>query len=209
MNDRLAADIAGVRQAHRRLAETMVDVTDDVARRPSRLPGWTVGHVLTHLARNADSVVRRLEGAVRDEVVDQYEGGYEGRAAEIEGGAGRAAVDLVADVLASAAAVDAACDAMPEEAWPRYTRSVGGALLPAERLPFSRWREVEVHHVDLGLGYGCRDWSDGFVAEELPRALATVAGRLRDDAGRRQLLGWLLDRAPAPEAGALGLDPWG
>lgn len=209
MNDKLAADIAGVREAHRRLAETLVDLTDDVARRPSRLPGWTVGHVLTHVARNADSVVRRLEGAMRDEVRDQYQGGYEGRAAEIEAGAGRPAADLVADVLASAAALEATCDAMPEEAWPRYTRSVAGALLPAEHLPFSRWREVEVHHVDLGLGYGCRDWSDGFVADELPRALATVTERLRDDIARRQLLGWLLDRAPAPEAGTLELDPWG
>ena len=29
---------------------------------PSRLPDWTVGHVLTHLARNADSIVRVLAG---------------------------------------------------------------------------------------------------------------------------------------------------
>ncbi len=44
-------------------------------RGPSLLPEWSDGHVLTHLARNADSVVRRMEGAARGELVDQYPGG--------------------------------------------------------------------------------------------------------------------------------------
>jgi maleylpyruvate isomerase len=208
MNPKLAADIAGCRAAHRRLAATMVDVTDEVARRPSLLPAWSVGHVLTHLARNADSVVRRLEGAVRDEVVDQYAGGHAGRAAAIDAGAGRRASELVEDVLVSAAAVDAACATLPEEAWARYGRAVSGAVLPVDTLPFSRWREVEVHHADLGLGFTYRDWSDGFVAEELPRALEALPARLRDGAARRQLCAWLVDRGPVPEPGSLALDPW-
>jgi maleylpyruvate isomerase len=207
MNPKLRADIEGCRLAHRQLAATMADVTDEVARQPSRLPAWTVGHVLTHLARNADSVRRRLEGAVRDEVVDQYPGGYEGRAARIDEGAGRPAAELVSDVLVTAAALDAMWDEIPEAAWGRYTRSVSGALLPADVLAFARWREVEVHHADLGLGFGYQDWADGFVADELPRALATVPGRLTDPAARRQLCAWLLDRAPAP--GPLPLESWG
>ena len=55
---------------------------------PSLLPGWTRGHVLTHIARNADSFVRVLEAARRGEVVTQYEGGVDGRNADIEAGAG-------------------------------------------------------------------------------------------------------------------------
>jgi len=207
MNPKLQADIAGCRAAHRRLAASMADVTEEVARQRSRLPGWTVGHVLTHLARNADSVRRRLDGVARDEVVDQYPGGYDGRAADIANGAGRPAPELVADVLATAAAVDAAWDLVPDEAWVRYTRSVSGALVPADALAFSRWREVEVHHADLGLGFGFEDWSEGFVADELPRALATVPGRLADVAARRQLCAWLLDRAWSP--GPLSLETWG
>jgi maleylpyruvate isomerase len=138
--------------------------------------------------------------------VDQYPGGTEGRAAEIEADAGRPAAELVADVLATNAALEAAWEALPEDAWGRYTRSVSGALLPADALPFSRWREVEVHHVDMGLDFGYQEWSDGFVAEELPRALATVPRRLADPASRRQLCAWLLDRAAAP--GSLSLEPW-
>jgi maleylpyruvate isomerase len=186
--------------------ETLEGVTDEVARRPSLLPGWTVGHVLAHLARNADSHLRRIEGALRDEVVDQYPGGREGRASEIEADASRSAAELVADVRSSAAAVDAAWESVPEEAWGRYTRAVSGALLPLEVLPFSRWREVEIHHVDLGLGFGYRDWSEGFVAEELPRALDTVPRRLPDPQARRQLCAWLLERSASP--GPLELESW-
>ena len=54
---------------------------------PSLLPEWTRGHVLTHIARNADSFVRVLEAARRGEVVTQYEGGVAGRNADIEAGA--------------------------------------------------------------------------------------------------------------------------
>ncbi|MDQ6617588.1 MAG: maleylpyruvate isomerase family mycothiol-dependent enzyme [Actinomycetota bacterium] len=206
MNPRVRADIDGCRAAHARMLATVEGVTDEVVRRPSRLPGWTVGHVLAHLARNADSHIRRIEGAIRDEVVDQYPGGREGRRDEIEAGAGRPAAELGADVRATAEALDAAWESLPEVAWARYARAVGGAVLPIEVLPSSRWREVEVHHADLGLGFGYEDWSDGFVADELPRALATVPGRLGDPRARRQLCAWLLDRAAEP--GQLVLESW-
>lgn len=205
MNPKLRDDIEGCRAAHLRLLATLETVTDDIARQPSRLPGWTVGHVLTHLARNADSQVRRIEGAARDEVVDQYPGGRAGRAAEIEAGAGRPAADLVEDVRATSEAVDAAFASLPDDAWGRGARAVGGTLLTVEALPFSRWREVEIHHVDLGLGFGCQDWSDGFVAQELPRALAKVPRRLGDPAARRRLCAFLLNREPSP--GPLVLEP--
>src|SRR5690349_6033119 len=97
-----------LQQAHVRLFERIEGLQDDDLRQPSGLPGWSVGHVLAHLARNADSVVRRLDGAARDEVVDQYPGGAAGRAAEIDAGAGRAAAELVADVRQSALAAEQA-----------------------------------------------------------------------------------------------------
>jgi maleylpyruvate isomerase len=206
MNPKLRADIDGCRAAHARLSETLDTVTDDVARQPSLLNGWTVGHVLTHLARNAEGQLRHAEGALRDEVVDQYPGGRQGRAADIEAGAGRPAAELVADVRETAAAVEAAWESLPEVAWSRYARAVSGAVLPLEVLPWRRWREVEVHHADLGLAFGYRDWSEGFVADELPRLLLTVPQRLPDPQSRRQLCAWLFDRASEP--GPLALDPW-
>ena len=192
--------IDGCAAAHARLHATVAGLADDTVRRPSRLPGWTVGHVLTHLARNADSVVRRLDGAARGEVVDQYPGGAEGRTQEIDVGAGRSRDELVADVLAADAAVETTIATLAEEAWSNGTRSLGGEVVPASDVVFSRWREVEVHHVDLGLGYEPADWPAGLVTRWLPRAVAGLAQRSDD----HELLAWILDRGPAPE-----LRPWG
>src|SRR5580698_3421583 len=86
--------IAGCAAAHAALLADLDALTDDQARGPSALPGWSVGHLLTHIARNADSVVRRLEGAIRGEVLTQYAGGVAGRQADIDAGADRAADDL-------------------------------------------------------------------------------------------------------------------
>ena len=187
-----------VKKSHVRLAETLAGLTDDAVRRPSLLPGWTVGHVLTHLARNADSHVRLLEAAARGEVADQYAGGDAQRAADIEAGAGRPVADLVTDVTNSAARLERTWDATPDEVWRAGQGRMSSGLWPVAELPFRRWREVEIHHVDLGLGYGPADWPEAYVAEELDR---TLASRSPDD--RRRLLAWLVGRAGVPELG-----PW-
>jgi maleylpyruvate isomerase len=57
------------RTAHTRLRATAERITDEQVRSPSRLPGWTIGHVLTHVARNADGHARRLAAALRGENV--------------------------------------------------------------------------------------------------------------------------------------------
>jgi maleylpyruvate isomerase len=60
-------------------------------------------------------------------------------------------------------------------------------------------RDVEVHHVDLDVGYSPADWPAELVAGELDRRLRGLPGR----ADPAELLAWLLDRGPAP-----GLGPW-
>ncbi len=44
-------------EATERLLATAARLTDEDLRAPSLLPGWTRGHVLAHVARNADSYV--------------------------------------------------------------------------------------------------------------------------------------------------------
>jgi maleylpyruvate isomerase len=190
-----ATELAGCRASHARLDAALVGLTDEQARRPSRLPGWSVGHLLTHIARNADSVVRRLEGAERGEVVSQYEGGREGRAGAIEAGAHRSAAELVADVRSASAACDACCASVAPEVWGRPTIGLAGDESPATFLAFSRWREVEVHHVDLGLGYEPAEWPADLVAIWLPRLLDDLPDRT-DPAG---LLAWTIGRGAAPD----------
>jgi maleylpyruvate isomerase len=188
--------IDGVRTAHAELHAAIAELDDATAHRPSRLPGWTVGHVLTHLARNADSVVRRLSAARVGRLVEQYSGGMAARAAEIEAGAGRTAAELVADVRAADDAVDRLFESVPADVWDRPVRRSGpvGGAAPAARLAYSRWREVAVHHVDLGLAYTPADWPETLVELMLPDLLGGLPRR----ADPAILAAWALDRGPAP-----------
>jgi maleylpyruvate isomerase len=186
-------ELAAVRASHARLHDTLTSVDESTVRRASLLPGWSVAHVLTHLARQADSVVRRLRGAAAGQLVEQYEGGYAGRAAAISDGSRRSAADIVADLIASDEALDALFPTLPEVVWSRDVLAVSGAVVPASRMGFSRWREVEVHHVDLGLAYTVDDWPSEFVVA----ALAPELERLLERADRAELLAWLIGRREA------------
>jgi maleylpyruvate isomerase len=191
------ADIDLCREAHARLRRAVEPLTDADVAAPSLLPGWSVGHLLTHLARNADSVLRRLDGALRDEVVDQYPGGLPARAAEIEAGAGRGAAELGADVVATADAVDAALIGFPADRWDRLGRTAGGVEQPVATLPFARAREVEVHLVDLGRGHEPADWPPELAERWLPELLRALPDRTDPTA----LLAWVLRRGPSPALG--------
>jgi maleylpyruvate isomerase len=189
--------IAGCLSSQEALDAALVGLADGTARRPSLLPGWSVGHVLTHLARNADSVVWRLEGAARGELRDQYPGGLDQRRADIEAGAARPAAELVADVATSSASVGAVFRSLPEAAWDAPSRTSRGVVESSRDAVLSRWREVVVHHGDLGLGLV--PLPAGLVDAWLPRELPSLAGRT--DAGA--LLSWIIGRGEAPE-----LAPW-
>jgi maleylpyruvate isomerase len=207
-------DLARVASAQERLETAIAALGDDQARRPCLLPGWTVGHLLSHVARNADSHRRRAEAAARGEIVEQYPGGVPARAAEIDDGARRSAAVLIEDVRSSAVAMVAAWRQVDDDAWGHITRDVGGRERPLRALVGRRWQELGVHIVDLGLGVTHRDWSDDFVAVWLPRLRAGAGARLAAGGelpkpgalDERDELAWLygrLDRDDLPE-----LEPW-
>src|SRR5262245_61714365 len=105
----LQRDIGRVGAAHAALVDHLDAMTGGAGADPtlpSLLPGWTRGHVLTHIARNADSFVRLLDAARNGEVVAQYAGGVEGRNADIEAGSTRDWDSLVDDVRSSARQLD-------------------------------------------------------------------------------------------------------
>jgi maleylpyruvate isomerase len=179
------------------LLAAIADLTDDVARGPSRLPGWSVGHVLSHLARNADSVVWRLEGAALGELRDQYPGGLEQRGGDIDAGAGRPALELVADVRLSAGAVERVMTDLPLAAWDALSRTSRGVVEDSRAVVLSRWREVVVHHGDVGLGPV--PLPPALVEVWLPRELPRLAER-SDPA---ELLAWVIGRGDPPV-----LAPW-
>jgi maleylpyruvate isomerase len=200
----LDRDVAGAAGAHQRLLATLDAARagslradgEIYPRAPSRLPGWSIGHVLTHLARNADSHHRLLDGLA------QYEGGAGGRDADIEAGAGRDLADLVADVRRSIWALERRWASQAD--WAGIAHGTR-ADMPRADLPFLRWRETEVHHVDLGLGYEFADLPADYVRLELRRLEMMWAARrpmgmtMLPDAALaappHERLAWLLGRA--------------
>ncbi len=189
------------------------DVGADLdAAAPSLLPGWTIGHVLTHLARNADSMTWVLEASERGELVERYPGGIARREGDIEAGAGRPAAEQVADVRASDDRLDAAIAA--HTVWDGRSHELSGRVIPVSEIVFLRWREVEVHRYDLGLGYRPEDWPSEYARTELtdltrvwnarrPMGLSGLPAEALA-VPEPQRLAWLLGRADIP-----GLEPAG
>src|SRR5580704_17394201 len=86
--------------ATRALAATTANISEAQAREPSLLPGWTRGHVLIHIARNADSLRNLLIWAGTGVETPQYSS-LEEREAGITAGADKPAADLRADIAES------------------------------------------------------------------------------------------------------------
>jgi len=162
-----AHDLASVRDATERLLTAVGKLDNASVTESSRLPGWTRGHVLAHLARNADALVNVFEGR------PMYVSG-EARDADIERDAPRPLDAQLADVRESAARLQDAW-AVPGD-WSRTVELRNGITDSASRVPFRRWVEVELHHVDLGIGYELEDLPAEFTERETEFLAARFAG---------------------------------
>lgn len=163
----------------------------DDAGAPSLCVGWSRGHVLSHLARNADGMAALVRAAVDGSGESMYPS-PQARDADIDSGATRPLDELVADVEQSAGAL---AEALPrlgaEHRGLRLERTPGVYLMLAERIPFLRLREVVYHHVDLDAGFGFSDVEPWLVM----MFLADEDARLDDQERHRARVGDLLWRA--------------
>ncbi|MGW0907757.1 maleylpyruvate isomerase family mycothiol-dependent enzyme [Streptomyces sp. NPDC002853] len=151
-------DLASVRDATDRLLTAATKLNNDSTAEPSRLPGWTRGHVLAHLARNADALVNVLAGRPMYVSADARDN-------DIERDAPRPLAEQLVDVRESAERF-AAAGTIPAD-WSRTVELRNGVTDSASRVPFRRWVEVELHHVDLGIGYEVEDLPEEFVQREI------------------------------------------
>ncbi len=185
--------LAVAAEATGRLLDALREIDDAWCRSPSALPDWSRGHVLTHLARNADGLVRLASTTAEGRGAGMYGPGG-AREADIEAGAHRSATELVDDVRHSAARLDETCHQLPDHVWDVVTEWRAGRRQPVRDIAVARVVEVEVHRVDLGAGYSPGDWPDASVDLLLGAALARLVAapeppRLRvqvdDQAGPR------------------------
>jgi maleylpyruvate isomerase len=164
--------ISEIDRATARLLTAARALDEAAVRGPSLLPGWTRGHVLTHVARNADSVVNLLTWARTGVETAQYVS-FARREADIQAGAARPIAEQVADLEESAGRLDEAVRQLPPSGWTATIRWMDGMAAPAASTTWARLREVEVHHVDLDAGYRPADWPARFV-HRLLHELATA-----------------------------------
>jgi maleylpyruvate isomerase len=210
----LQRNLRSCAQAQKALEADLDGLTDDDMRQPSLLADWTVGHVLTHIARNGESFVRLIQAARAGGGGAQYPGGRDQRNSDIAEGASRSAAVIVDDVIATNRAFDEAAAAVEPEAWGHEVAFMVGNGIAFD-IAWRRLREVAVHHIDLGLATTWRDWPLDYVRPELQRMTMLWASRrpmglttlpdaaLRADDHLR--LAWLLGRAEIDGLDAAGV----
>ncbi len=165
----LGRQVALATSAHERLLAALderVSADELDVSAPSMLPGWTVGHVITHVTNSADGHALLFAGAAEGRVATQYPGGMEGRAADIEAGARRPAAEQVDRLRRSIGNLEGLWAA---SSWEGHGIVGRGAEAPISDLPFMRLREVAIHHIDLDIAATFADLPGEYVRLDLRR----------------------------------------
>jgi len=165
-----------IREATGRLVMSARSLNEHDVAAPSLCSGWTRGHVLAHVALNADSLVNLLTWARTGIETPQYPS-WEVRESDIGEAAGRSVGGHLDAITASAARFESAAESLPGDRWSYVVRGIGGDAQPASEYLTARRREVEVHHVDLDAGYGPERWPLDFVESELVHAASKLSRR--------------------------------
>jgi maleylpyruvate isomerase len=213
--------------------EQAVMECDDL-RGPSRLPGWTRGHVVTHVARNAEALSRLLTWARTGVETPMYPSA-QARDADIEAGAARPQTEQLDDLRRTGATFTATAQELSKDQWAATVGTRHGPVR-AWWVPWARVRELWLHLVDLGAGVEI-DAIPTEIATTLVRDLADwmhtrVPGRIELHSPEsepvffgppssrpvvvsgsvQQLAGWLTGRGTGAQldapAGLPSLPPW-
>ena len=162
----------GLTEATQRLVRTVDSLSEEALAEPSVLPGWSRAHVVAHLTLNAEALAGVLTGIKEGEEVPMY-ASQEARDADIDDLAAVGPTELRGRFLAATTLFQDAVVAVPEGGWVGDFRRLasGGQRLARIAIPGMRHREVEIHHADLGAGYGPGDWPAEFLGEMFDRAV--------------------------------------
>jgi len=227
--------VTAIRRTHERLGGAVESLTDAQVLEPSRLPGWSRGHVLAHLVTLGAAAARQISAARRGELVDFYDGGRAGRDAAIEAGATAPAAEQVRALRQATERIDELLAGLAPVDWDRPVRFRNEVVLS---MALAWWRETEIHLTDLDLGPDSDSWTaelcdhlTDFLGSRVPAGTALVLvapdgwtrelGRTRGAAvprvvrgARSDLAAWLAGREPVrPVLDSAGgplpeLGPW-
>lgn len=156
---------------------TVDGLSDAELRDPSALPEWSRAHVIGHLARNAEALTRLAMWAETGVETPMYRS-LEARDEDIELSAQGEPMKLRVELIATAAALDAALARLDAAAWQAAVRSVLGRILPARGVPWMRVREVWLHALDLDAGLRLADFPSDLVDAFLDDITAVVGAKM-------------------------------
>lgn len=225
-------ELSWVAEAQARFEQAVTELAD--LRGSCRLPGWTRGHVVTHIARNAEALSRLLTWARTGIETPMYPS-VQARDDDIQSGAARPRLTQLDDLRSTGAAFAATAEQLAADHWAATVRTRHGPVR-ASWVPWARVRELWLHLVDLDAGVQI-DAIPADIATVLVRDLADwmhtrVAGRIElhspgsepvsfgpESAAPvlvsgtvQQLAGWLTGRCTGAQlhapAGLPTLPPW-
>ncbi|MEV5964225.1 maleylpyruvate isomerase family mycothiol-dependent enzyme [Kribbella sp. NPDC051952] len=168
--------LTDVKTAVTRVNAMLADLDDETARADSGLPGWSRGHVITHIANFSEAMTRQVEEALQGRLIEVYDGGRPARDAGIESGAGRSAADLQDHLLQATTNLITAWDKVGPDDWSRpilHRNSNLAAGLDA------CWRELTIHTTDLALTHTPADWPEDFCLHLLDFLQARTPDNIR------------------------------
>ncbi|MGL5808721.1 MAG: maleylpyruvate isomerase family mycothiol-dependent enzyme [Nocardioides sp.] len=164
MDTDLSGTLAAVDASTQRYLRTVAGLADTDLARPSVLPGWSIGHVISHIASNATGITRAVRAAMAGDPVPWVYQSNESRDAEIDERAAWPAPELRDLNARSTDDLRAAFEECPPDLLEvPLPRVIDGPAWTVADWMGARWREVEIHHTDLGVGYTQADWPDDFV----------------------------------------------
>ncbi|MFE5888956.1 maleylpyruvate isomerase family mycothiol-dependent enzyme [Streptomyces sp. NPDC056468] len=173
-----SARLAEITATHARLRADAAALDDTAAREATELPGWSRGHVLTHVGDLARAFARQARYALEGRTIEVYDGGRPGRDAGIERGAGRPAAQLREALDDGLTQLEEAWAKLGPDDWALPCAYRDSDLLATQ---LCWWREVHIHHSDLGTGYRPEQWGDalgehlvGYLLPRLPDSRTTV-----------------------------------
>ncbi|MGI8537086.1 MAG: maleylpyruvate isomerase family mycothiol-dependent enzyme [Mycobacteriales bacterium] len=172
--------LADLEAATARLIQTARSMVESDLSTRSLCEGWTRGHVLSHVSRNADGATRLLWWGRTGVPWFQYRS-QTLRDQEIDDGAGRTLEEQVTDLEESAARVLAEGRELAAEDWERPIRWLSGNEQPARSVLAARLAEVEYHHVDLDAGYSFADWPSNYLARQVELIARRLTPRTATD----------------------------
>jgi maleylpyruvate isomerase len=221
----LDATLPWMREGTAHLLAVVDKLGDGELTAPSALPGWTRAHVIGHVARNAEALIRLAVWASTGDETPMY-ADREQRVAEIERSAALPPTTLRDDLAGTAEMLDDALAALTPGNWQAQVRSALGRAIPAAEVPWMRVREVWMHAADLDHGATVDDLPDGVLDLLLddvtaalsakpdcpPALIAPVdrsrvwrlgSGGPRVEASAADLAGWLTGRVGRPDLPSL------